>query len=220
MTDYQPTDRRPLASRKIPCWQKTAAFLAARRVSPNAISVAGMVVGIAAGLCLAFTALSGPWWRLCFLAAAAGIQLRLLANMLDGMVAVASNRASAMGELYNEIPDRVSDAAILIGAGYAAGGDVVLGFTATCLAIMTAYIRAVGKSCGAKDLFVGPMAKPHRMFTVTVACLYIAATPVAWQPTWEGRGVMAGALLLIAAGACVACVRRLGRISRHLRGRA
>ena len=51
----------------------------------------------------------------------AGAQLRLTANMLDGMVALASGRASKVGELYNEVPDRVSDAAVFIGAGLAWG---------------------------------------------------------------------------------------------------
>jgi phosphatidylglycerophosphate synthase len=62
------------------------------------------------------------------------------------MVALASGRDSKVGELYNEVPDRVSDAALFIGAGYAWGGNVVIGYVATILAIFTAYIRAAGKS--------------------------------------------------------------------------
>ena len=38
-----------------------------------------------------------------------------------------------MGELYNEVPDRVSDAATLIGLGHAAEGWPVLGFLAAIL---------------------------------------------------------------------------------------
>ncbi len=34
----------------------------------------------------------------------AGIQLRLLCNMLDGMIAVDTNHRTKTGELYNEIP--------------------------------------------------------------------------------------------------------------------
>jgi len=58
-------------------------------------------------------------YRILWLVAAGGAQLRLTGNMLDGMVALASGRASKVGELYNEIPDRVSDAAVFIGAGFA-----------------------------------------------------------------------------------------------------
>ena len=38
------------------------------------------------------------------------------------MVAVASDRTSKLGELFNEVPDGLSDAATLVGLGYAAGG--------------------------------------------------------------------------------------------------
>src|SRR6266568_2786173 len=103
------------------------------------------------------------------------------ANMLDGMVALASGRASKTGELYNEIPDRVSDAAVFIGAGFAWGGSVALGYIATILAIFTAYVRAAGKIAGAPNEFCGPMAKQHRMLVITVVCLYSALVPRSWQ---------------------------------------
>src|SRR4029077_19400556 len=83
--------------------------------------------------------------------------------MLDGMVALASGRDSKIGELYNEVPDRVSDAAVFIGTGYAWGGNVALGYIATILAIFTAYIRPGGKIAGSPNEFCGPMAKQHRM---------------------------------------------------------
>ena len=39
--------------------------------------------------------------------------LRLWLNMLDGMVALASGKASRTGEIVNELPDRISDVVIL-----------------------------------------------------------------------------------------------------------
>ncbi len=104
--------------------------------------------------------------------------------MLDGMVAIASGKASRLGELYNELPDRVSDVAIVIGAGYAMGGIAVLGYVAACVAVLTAYVRAVGKAAGASSLFIGPMAKPHRMFVLTVVGALMAVLPGSWQPAW------------------------------------
>lgn len=218
---YQPTDRRPLASRQRPFWQWTAAKLAAARVSPNGISIAGMFCAIAGGACLWFTGRADePWSRLLWLGAAAGAQLRLIANLLDGMVAIASQRASPVGELYNEIPDRVSDMAMMIGAGYAAGGDVVAGYLAACMAIMTAYIRSVGKAAGALNLYQGPMAKQHRMFVITMISIYMAISPRAYQPVWHGRGLMGAALCVIVAGAVITVIRRIARIVAHLRSNA
>ena len=79
------------------------------------------------------------------------------------MVAVLREVASPVGELFNEVPDRVSDAATLIGFGYATGSNPVLGFVATIFAIFLAYMRAQGKVAGAHQEFCGPMAKQQRM---------------------------------------------------------
>ena len=113
--------------------------------------------------------------RILWIVGAAFIQLRLLANLFDGMVAIARGTASKVGELFNEVPDRVSDSAILIGLGYAPGGQVGLGYAAALAAMMTAYVRAVGKGAGTPNEFCGPMAKQQRMFLATMTCLFCAS---------------------------------------------
>ena len=220
--ETQIPERRPIAARDR-AWSKAAAHrLAVRGVSPNAISTAGMVAALLAGFALAAT----PWPAVTtagFLLAAAGIQLRLLANMFDGMVAIETGRTSAVGELYNEVPDRVSDAAVLVGAGYAAGGCPVLGFVAALLAVFIAYVRAQGRVAGAPQEYCGPMAKPHRMFVMTVAALAAALVPPSWLPRIPAApdlGLMAAALVLIIAGEIVTVYRRLARIAAALRGTA
>ena len=136
---YQVTDRRPIAARRLALMNRLATRLAGAHVTANAISIAGMVCGILAGVSLWRTASAPPLAaRFLWLAAALLIQLRLLANLLDGMVAVASGTASQLGELFNEAPDRVSDAATLIGLGYAAGGHPTFGWLAALLAVLTA----------------------------------------------------------------------------------
>jgi phosphatidylglycerophosphate synthase len=217
---YQPTERRPIAARRWPVWQHAASWLVRRGVSPNGISLAGMGCGIAAGVALSATAYTPGWEQLAWLAGAVLIQLRLLANLLDGMVAIESGRASPVGELYNEVPDRVSDTAILVGAGYAAGGDIVLGYVAACVALFTAYVRAMGKAAGAPQEYCGPMAKQQRMALVTFVALYCGLTPGDWQPTWgapPGRGLVAAGLLVIAIGGLLTAIRRLARIAANLR---
>ena len=211
-------DRRPIATRNRKWAQSATAWLTARNVSPNVISIVGMTACIAAGLALGLT--SAEYNRVLWLVAAIGAQLRLTANMLDGMVALASGRDSKVGELYNEVPDRVSDAAMFIGAGYAWGGNVVIGYIATILAIFTAYVRAAGKIAGAPNEFCGPMAKQHRMLVITVACLYCLVVPRSWQVFHLDDldvGVMSLALTVIIAGCLVTVVRRLQRTARALR---
>jgi phosphatidylglycerophosphate synthase len=207
-------DRRPIAARHWHISRQLASWMARCGMSANAISLAGMACGIGAGLALATTSLDPAWQRLAWLAGATLIQLRLLANMLDGMVAIESGQASPIGELFNEVPDRISDVAILVGAGFAVGGDIMLGFTASLVAVFTAYVRAVGKAAGAPQEFCGPMAKQQRMFLVTLVALFGGLAPSNWQSTWAPMIV---ALWFIVVLGLLTAVRRLVRTARALR---
>src|SRR5437016_14671882 len=211
-------DRRPIATRNRKWLQAATAWLAARNVSPNAISIVGMCACIVGGVALGLTSVCD--YRILWLVAAGGAQLRLTGNMLDGMVALASGRASKVGELYNEIPDRVSDAAVFIGAGFAWGGNIALGYIATILAVFTAYVRAAGKIAGAPNEFCGPMAKQHRMLVITMIAVYSAVTPPSWQTiTFNDSqiGLMTLGLAVIIVGCVITVIRRLCRIARALK---
>jgi phosphatidylglycerophosphate synthase len=211
-------DRRPIATRNRKWAQGATAWLASRNVSPNAISIAGMCACIVGGIALGVTSIAD--YRILWLIAALGAQLRLTANMLDGMVAIASSRASKTGELYNEVPDRISDAAVFIGAGFAWGGNVTLGYIATILAIFTAYVRAAGKIAGAPNEFCGPMAKQHRMLVITLVCVYAAITPSSWQMIRFNDsqiGLMTLALAVIVLGCVITIIRRVARIAQALK---
>lgn len=217
--------------------QRVATALAVRRVTPNSISVAGMVGGILAGVCLAATApMAAQGWpghwpvRALFIAAAALIQFRLLCNLIDGLVAVEGNMRSPLGELYNEIPDRISDAATIIGAGYALHSSPTLGYVAAVVALLIAYIRAVGKSTGQPSDFRGPMAKQQRMAFITGACIVAAIAPglhttlpLSADPVGPPSitlGPIALALYAIILLGIPTFIRRLLRLARALRSAA
>jgi phosphatidylglycerophosphate synthase len=177
-----------------------------------------MLAGIVGGAVLTLTSHENSIARRISLVIAAGcIQTRLLCNLLDGMVAILQKCASRTGELYNEIPDRISDAATFIGAGYALGGSPVLGFIAACGAIFVAYIRAMGKIATDRQDYSGPMAKPQRMATMTAACIYCAITPRILQPMPQGYGVVSLALAIIIVGCAITTYRRLSRIVAMLK---
>jgi phosphatidylglycerophosphate synthase len=208
-------DRRPIAARSWRASHVAADWLVRRGVSANGVSVAGMMAGLAAGAALAATShLDGIPQRLAWLAAGALVVVRLLANMLDGMVASGSGASSTVGELYNEVPDRVSDSAALIGLGYAAGGEPVLGFVAALAAVFTAYVRALGKGAGAGQEFVGPFAKQQRMACVIGCAAYCGLAPAGWLP----GGLPTIVLAVIAIGSVFTAIRRLRRIGLRLRG--
>ena len=213
-------ERRPIAAREWKLSQRIAAGLAARGASPNGISVAGALFGILGGLAFAATARWPEQARWFWLSAAALMQLRLQCNLYDGMVAIATGRASPVGELYNDVPDRISDSAFFVGAGYALGGDATLGWAAALAAMFTAYVRALGKAGGARQEFCGPMAKPQRMALLTVAAIACVFVPAGQLPALGSRpplGIISAALALIAGGSVLTAVRRLLRIARQLR---
>jgi phosphatidylglycerophosphate synthase len=219
MSAANSASRRPLASRNLPLFKNLAAALARCGVTPNAISLLSIVFGAAAGAAFAATPhLEGMWLRLGWLGAAAGIQLRLLANLLDGMVAVEGGKGGPTGELWNEAPDRLADALILIGAGYAAGSDPLLGFGAALAAVLVAYIRALGASVGAGQIFIGPQAKPHRMFVLTFTAIVTAIMPTfSSRIGTEPLPLIVIALWVIIVGCVITAWRRLARIAAFLR---
>lgn len=208
-----PPTRRPIAARNSRWAGAMARWLAGTGLRPNHISLLSVAFGALAGATLALTPwVSGSQRALLLLAAAAGIQCRLLCNLFDGMVAVEGGFRTPAGEIYNELPDRFADLAILVGAGYAAGSLPVLGWAAAAAAITTAYVRALGASAGAGQQFVGPMAKQHRMALLTATCVAQAALASgAWTVD-----LFRPALAVLIAGCAVTMVRRCSRIVRAL----
>jgi phosphatidylglycerophosphate synthase len=165
MKQEQRFNRRPSASRDRRWATLAARWVSRTPVTPNQISIFG--VGVSAIGTLAIATWKAP---ASFLIGAIAIQLRLLCNMLDGMVAVEGRRASTDGPLYNEIPDRIEDTLFLVAYGCAAR-LLWLGFVAAILAMFTACIRVLGGSLRLPQDFRGPMAKQHRMATLTLGCL-------------------------------------------------
>lgn len=215
--------RRPLKSRGLRVFQALSKRLADSGVAPNAISVASVGCAVLGGIALFGTLQTeGLTERLLWFAAAVCVQLRLLANMLDGMVAQDAQRSSPLGELYNEAPDRVSDAIFLIATGFVAGSSTHLGYLAAVLAMLVAYLRAIGSSAGAGQVFVGWMSKPQRMFALTVLCMFEALAPNEWRDArpWQGLGAPGWCLLLISIGSLWTCVQRWFEIRRRLEASA
>ena len=211
--------RRPLKTRDRRWARSLARRLASAGVRPNWISGASVLFAAAGGAFLAFSpGRSGATRGLLLLAAAACVQLRLLCNMLDGLLAVEGGLGSPAGEVWNDLPDRIADPLILVGTGLATRvlpGGITLGWLAAVLALLTAYVRVLGGSIGLPESFAGPMAKPHRMFAATVGCVGGAVESAFGRPP----RILYLALVAIVAGSAVTAVRRTARIIRELRTR-
>ena len=204
--------RRPIKSRSAKWSITLAANLAKAGISPNFISSMSVVFALAGGMLFFFAPKLEPFVQIfCFIGAAVCMLIRLICNMIDGMIAVEYGKQSKLGAVFNEFPDRLADAIFLVSAGYASqygqlGNE--FGWMAALLAVLTAYIRAFAVSLGLQNDFCGPMAKPHRMSVLIVAALLAAGeTALGMTPN-----VLFYGLCIIVLGAVITCIRR----TRHI----
>jgi phosphatidylglycerophosphate synthase len=209
--------RRPIKARNSRWAADAASYLAHRDVTPDTISIAS--VGFAALAALAFialrytqSALAQAFW---FLVAIAGIQGRLVCNLLDGMVAIEGGKKTKSGVIFNDLPDRIADPLIIVPVGYAITSlpyASELSWIAALMAVLTAYVRFLGRSAGTPEYFIGPMAKQHRMATLTIACaLCVPASFLSLQ-----HDILYIALIFLALGGAITVIRRAMLIVRTL----
>jgi phosphatidylglycerophosphate synthase len=156
------------------------------------------------------------------IAAVALCYLRLWLNMLDGMVALASGKASRTGEVANELPDRVSDVVIFAGVAHSGLCHPLGGYWAAIFALLVAYVGTLGQAVGVQRDFSGLMAKPWRMAAlhagawVTLGLLWFGGGDV----RYGGLTVLDWTHLLIIAGSIQTLALRLVRIVRALQQEA
>lgn len=219
-------DRREIPQRQTRWAQRAADALYRAKIRPNHISVASVVAALIGTAALVLSATAPGSLRAVYLVlAAVMIPLRLLCNMLDGMLAVEKGLHSPTGDLYNEVPDRIADLALITGAGYAARGliitdggldiAVLAGWIAASAAVGTAYVRSLGAAQGVGNFFNGPTPKPVRMWILMLAALAAMAEPLHLR----GAALFV-AVVIIGAGSILTIIIRLRRITRALHARA
>ena len=164
MAEYQPTSRRPIAD-VLRRTAKAATYACVRLgIHPDTISYASVVAASIAAWC--FWQAGQHAWLL--IIAPLFCYVRLWCNMLDGMVALASGKASGRGEILNDLPDRVSDIVIFVGVAHSGLMHPLLGYWAAIFAVLTAYVGLLGQAVGVQREFTGMMAKPWRMVALHV----------------------------------------------------
>lgn len=187
-------------------------------IHPDTISYLSVVAAAMAAVCF-WQSGSHPWLLLL------GVPLcyfRLWCNMLDGMVAMASGKASWRGEILNDLPDRISDVLIFVGVAHSGLNAVVGGYWAAIFALITAYVGMFGQAVGVQREFSGCMSKPWRMVTLHVG---------AWITLgllWWGGGSIYWGKLTVLDWTCVVVILgctqtiwiRLKRIMRALQKKA
>jgi phosphatidylglycerophosphate synthase len=214
MIDYQPTSRRPIAD----VFRRMAAglvrFCVRAGIHPDTVSYSSIAASAFAAVCF----WQAGSWPILLIPAALFCYVRLYLNMLDGMVALASKKASLRGELLNDLPDRISDVIIFAGVAHSGLCYPASGYWAAIFALLTAYVGTFGQALGVGRQFGGVMAKPWRMVTLHVGSW------VTLGLLWAGKPIELGSLsvldwtnIVVIVGCMETIAVRLRRILKGLK---
>lgn len=212
-------NRRPVASREVNVFQVLAKKLVSMGLTPNQISVFSALFALLGGWAFAqLGSSSGPAFYAFAILVFVGIQLRLICNLIDGLMAVEGGLKTPTGEMFNDVPDRFSDLFLLVGASMSLppAWGLHLGWAAAAAAILTAYVRVLGASMGQGHDFKGPMAKQHRMAILNL-CLLAAVVENIYFGTIQNS--LGFGLVVILAGSLLTVFARLKRIANKIHGR-
>jgi hypothetical protein len=124
-------------------------FLAQHNVTPNDISLFGVVFAATAGAAFYFSLQPDALDRtLLLLLAAVAIQLRRLSGRLHTIVSRESVQPRPHA-IFNDLPNRIADALIIVPAGYAVQNlpfGLELAWGASFLGLFSAYVGQIGNN--------------------------------------------------------------------------
>ena len=183
-------------------------------IHPDTISYASVVAALIAAAC--FWQAGQHAWLL--IVAPLFCYVRFWCNMLDGMVALASGKASWRGEIVDDLPDRVSDIVIFVGVAHSGLMHPLFGYWAALLAALTAYVGLLGQAVGVQREFSGVMAKPWRMVALHVGSWTTFA--FSNQIQFAGLRILDWTCIVVVAGCVQTIVVRLRRIIAALRNKS
>lgn len=177
--------------------------LARRGVSPDAVTLTAIPVGLVAGACI----LLSPTVPALLLAVPLLGALRLVLNLVDGALARRTGRMHARGEFYNEVGDRVADLAFLVPVAFVPGADRTTVLLGAAAAVLASYAGLATRAAGGERVYRGILSKPGRMALLgAFAVAAFVVGPSAWGPF--GPVLLIGALLTLLERVVVG-VRRL-----------
>jgi CDP-diacylglycerol--glycerol-3-phosphate 3-phosphatidyltransferase len=147
--------------------------LALSRIHPNALTLIGLIINVAAAVLLGM----GNFW-----AAGWVITGGAIFDMVDGRVARETNRVTRFGGFFDSVLDRYSDLGLLMGllvyyASINRNFYVVLTAIVMTASVMVSYTRARAENIIPKCK-VGFLERPERVVLLIIGALFDRMAPV------------------------------------------
>jgi CDP-diacylglycerol--glycerol-3-phosphate 3-phosphatidyltransferase len=141
-------------------------WLAMRQVTPNQVTLAALGLSILAALCI-----GAGWLRL----GALVLIVAGLGDLVDGMLARATDQTSPFGAFFDSTLDRISEGAVLAAVAYRFASDgqpllVALVVLALLGSLLVSYARARAEALGI-DCKVGLMSRAERLVLLIAGLL-------------------------------------------------
>ncbi len=189
---------RSLASRSV-------SGLARTRVTPNALTAAGVSLCLAAAILVPFEH-RNPW--LVYWIAAATFVVGSLLDILDGALARAGGKSTPFGAFIDSTTDRVGEGAMLaaialVFAHHGREWAVVLAVAAVGGSFLVSYTRARAEALGLRG-DVGLGARAERVVLITAGLVFAPWGGLAW------------AIVALAATAWLTVVQRILHVRKQL----
>jgi CDP-diacylglycerol--glycerol-3-phosphate 3-phosphatidyltransferase len=153
--------------------QGVEAYLVRRRVHPDYLTIAALVLSALGGVALYGSRWAG-WLLLLIVPVALG---RTALNALDGLVARDTGLARPWGEVLNEFCDRLADVALFAGVALAPGSQPSLGAVVVVVMLLSSYLAILSKAAGGRRQYAGVMGKADRMIYLSLAAVVAFALP-------------------------------------------
>lgn len=154
-----------------------ARFFIDRGISPNVLTIIGVLINCAGGMLIGFGATADTGINWVHVLAGFVVILANIFDTLDGAVARMSGQVTKFGAFFDSVTDRYSDMVLFSGAitYFALKGDllfVVISAMAAVGAVMTSYTRARAESLLPGKFDAGYMERPERIMVLAISCLF------------------------------------------------
>jgi CDP-diacylglycerol--glycerol-3-phosphate 3-phosphatidyltransferase len=151
---------RPLTSR-----------LASAGVTANQITIAAMLLSVAAGILFAIY----PDDRAVFWMLPAVLFIRMALNAIDGMLAREFGQASTLGMYLNELSDVVSDLALILPFAFVSPFTPAGVVAFAIAAVIVEFAGVLGIPTGIGRNYAGPLGKSDRALALGVVAVLVAS---------------------------------------------